>query len=311
MAIRVVNINENSTAVQEKAVRRSVTYVSFACIIILAMQMGAGVLIDGIVDRNDTILLLLFLMISSVLTILIPTFVCSQQQGGWRKNMRKYKHRYNHLACTLMVIWGFGLCVVLNFLIGLLCQIMPWLGSHEAAYFSFDPMTVLLIFLTMAVVPAVCEEVAFRGIFCGMLVRGGEGFAAAVSSLLFALLHSGFSGMLFAFLAGMIFASVRKTSGRLLPCIIIHFLNNAFSVSASMAYHIFSLDTYNTFLYTAVGISALMMLIAALILAIGKVHLFRYRRRACVLDTATKITVSVGNPSLILLMLLAVIQKIF
>lgn len=89
---------------------------------------------------------------------------------------------------------------------------------------------VLLYFLTVAILPALVEEFAFRGIVMGMMRPYSEGLAILVSSATFALMHGNFVQMPFTFCCGMVFAFIDIKANSLLPSIIIHFLNNALSV---------------------------------------------------------------------------------
>lgn len=93
-----------------------------------------------------------------------------------------------------------------------------------------DQPNILLYFLVVAIMPALAEEFAFRGIVMGILRPFSEGLAILVSSALFALMHGNFVQLPFTFCCGLVFAFIDIKTNSLLPSIIVHFLNNGLSV---------------------------------------------------------------------------------
>lgn len=94
-------------------------------------------------------------------------------------------------------------------------------GSASEAY-SLTPST----FLMMAIIAPLCEELFWRGGVFRVLKRFGFIPAALVSSLLFALMHRGVGGIIYAILSGMIFSYLTFSTGSTLSAIILHVANN-------------------------------------------------------------------------------------
>lgn len=99
-----------------------------------------------------------------------------------------------------------------------------------------------LSLVAIAVAPAVCEELLFRG-FVLQALRGRLGTAAAVvlSTALFAVIHLDFSPSAptlyrvpFAFAVGVGFAVLRLRSGSLLPPMVAHAVVNAITFGAAL-----------------------------------------------------------------------------
>lgn len=127
--------------------------------------------------------------------------------------------------------------LLLNLLMEPYMQVLETLGL-SMDYDSFDIPDgisggVLYVF-TIAVVPALVEEFAFRGVVLNHLRRYGNTFAILASSLLFGLMHGNLVQMPFAFAAGCIMAYIDIITGSMLPSIILHFLNNAVSAVGSL-----------------------------------------------------------------------------
>src|SRR5262249_56391047 len=89
--------------------------------------------------------------------------------------------------------------------------------------------------LVIAVVPAICEEVAFRGFILSGLRRDYSTRSAIVlSAFLFGFLHvllSLFQQLFNATLLGIVLGLLAVRSRSILPGILFHFLNNAMGVA--------------------------------------------------------------------------------
>jgi sodium transport system permease protein len=89
-----------------------------------------------------------------------------------------------------------------------------------------------LVLLLMAALPAICEELAFRGFIFGGLVRErGKVRAIVVTALMFGISHGVLQQSIAASLMGLVLGWITLRTGSVLPCICIHFTNNALSVS--------------------------------------------------------------------------------
>ncbi len=91
-----------------------------------------------------------------------------------------------------------------------------------------------LLLLVMAVVPAICEELAFRGfILSGLRHLGHTRRAIALSALFFALAHTIFQQSILAFVMGLVIGYLAVQTGSLLPGILFHMTHNALGVLSS------------------------------------------------------------------------------
>ena len=85
--------------------------------------------------------------------------------------------------------------------------------------------------ISVAVLPAIIEELLFRGmIYRGILNKGNKQIAIIISALLFALLHMNFNQMCYAFVMGLAFAFVIYLTDNLTVSILLHMLFNTFTV---------------------------------------------------------------------------------
>lgn len=98
----------------------------------------------------------------------------------------------------------------------------PQLGEKYS-----DPVSAFIVsIICSCLLPAMCEEFAFRGIIFGTLRRFGDRSAIIVSALLFGLLHGNFVQLPYTFVMGVGLAYITVRTGSIYPAMIVHFTNN-------------------------------------------------------------------------------------
>lgn len=93
----------------------------------------------------------------------------------------------------------------------------------------------VLYFIKLAVIPAFCEELFFRGAVLQPLRRFGDGFALAVSSLLFACAHGNLVQAPNAFITGLLLGYFALRTGTVFTSMLMHFANNAIAALLNIA----------------------------------------------------------------------------
>jgi membrane protease YdiL (CAAX protease family) len=153
-----------------------------------------------------------------------------------------------HFSVSLVV-----LCIVLLFTVQ---PFVGWLGNlnaqanfgslqsvfkeseelHNRAMKSFlimkTPTDLLINLLLMALLPAIGEELFFRGSLQKVLLRmnGKPWLAILISSAIFALMHSTFFKILPIFVLGILIGAIYYVTQNLWYCILIHLINNTLAV---------------------------------------------------------------------------------
>ncbi len=161
---------------------------------------------------------------------------CRTKNGLWYDIPFDFK--YDKVDCVLLILAGLGLCFVGNVFDSILVNVFSNFGiefySYEEALTRSDLPSNGAYFAVYAIrtslIPALVEEYAFRGVLMGGLLKYGEGFAIAMTSVVFGLMHGNFTQVPFAIIAGIALGFVRVKTGSMWPSIILHFLNNFISV---------------------------------------------------------------------------------
>lgn len=84
----------------------------------------------------------------------------------------------------------------------------------------------LLDVIIICALPALFEEVLFRGLIFNGIKRIGDVFAVLTSAILFSLFHHNPAQTIYQFILGTVFALLALKSGSIFPSIVFHFANN-------------------------------------------------------------------------------------
>lgn len=126
-------------------------------------------------------------------------------------------------------------------------------GENPTGIFGF-----LLSFLATAIVPALMEEFACRGLIMGILRKYGDGFAVLMTAVVFGLMHGNFDQMPFAFMVGLALGYIVVQTNSLWIAVAVHGTNNFVSVAFTYLLSPLSADIqnliYSLYLMAALGI---------------------------------------------------------
>lgn len=124
----------------------------------------------------------------------------------------------------------------------------------------------ILSFIATAIVPALVEEFACRGIILGLLRKFGDVFAIIASSIVFGLMHGNFDQIPFATIVGLILGYIYVKTESIWPGIVVHCINNSVSVLLTYSRYIIDINTQN--------VIYVIYLVVAMLLAVFGVFLF-------------------------------------
>lgn len=162
--------------------------------------------------------------------VLFPTFLSVLFHQIQPIRLMGSKSRPGSLILSLLI--GIPAAVVFSGLNNLLLFLLNGLGflppiSRLSAFDlqSFDRhyLELVLIAIVSVLLPAISEELMFRGLILGSLVqRTGEGTALFLQAFVFMLFHNDPAFMLPPFLAGLMLGLIRSRTQSLIPAIIAH-----------------------------------------------------------------------------------------
>jgi len=142
------------------------------------------------------------------------------------------------ITLPIAVIFAVTLHPILVLLASWISAIYP---ISEAAIESLKPFTDqiasapwILVVLLMAVLPGVCEELAYRGFMFGGLAREGSPVRAImITAVVFGISHGVLQQSISATCMGLILGWIAWQTGSVIPGILVHATSNALSLSMS------------------------------------------------------------------------------
>ncbi len=159
----------------------------------------------------------------------IPALIfCRLRGGGYMKRLRFRRFSSGHTAFMFfaLMLMFFGSCGI-NYLIH---TVFPG-ANISSGYDSSDGFAGgLYLVLTMAIIPAITEELLFRGVIVSEYESEGVPAAVLISSLTFAMLHFSFAKLPAYFFCGIILAAVLYTTRSVFAAMLVHMLNNTATI---------------------------------------------------------------------------------
>jgi sodium transport system permease protein len=120
-------------------------------------------------------------------------------------------------------------------LVQLLSERQPLVEELRALRAGLGQTAAWQYLLTLALLPAVCEELAFRGfILVGLRRRYGPWTAICLSSLLFSLYHLNVFQFLPSLVLGVVLGMLATRSASVLPGMVFHLMHNGLLVGVAM-----------------------------------------------------------------------------
>ena len=174
-------------------------------------------------------------IIMSVIGLLVPFAL-----GGYILHKRKMLttlqfERPNSFPLMFSVVpFGFLICLAGNYITSVFVELSKISGIILTSPEYTVPETLagrILYAVSVAVVPALVEEFAIRGVVMQPLRRYGDKFAIVVSAVVFGILHGNLVQAPFAFIAGIGIGYAVCITNSVWTGVLIHFCNNFYSVA--------------------------------------------------------------------------------
>ncbi len=226
-------------SLEKKSLKKLGVYTAMAILLSILMQNAIIIMLQlfNLYDRyfSDSYFSSAVDIIVVVFGMLLP-FVfmggrMKKASGSLQPLMLGKPHRFSLMLPAVSA--GLGFCMLGNIING---YISAFFSNMDIEFTSPEiPMAegvsgIILTFFRVAITAGVVEELCFRGYVMGNLRFYGDGFAIAVSSVMFALLHGNMVQAPFALMAGVALGYLSVKTGTVWTGIIIHVLNNSLSL---------------------------------------------------------------------------------
>ncbi len=221
---------QNNLMIREAGISFSVA----KCLPIFAafLLMIIGMAVGGAEFANADWYIYCSYALQEVCLGLVVLLFLKRSKTGIKPLVGKSKWQYYLIAVLLQ----FGL-FSLSALNGYFIQFLELFGYREMPVTlpNLSGGWLVLAIFVIGFLPAVFEELTFRGILTGGMRRSGWGTVPSIliSAALFSLFHGRPEQTVYQFICGVCFALVAWRSGSILPTVLSHFLNNALVLTLS------------------------------------------------------------------------------
>lgn len=159
-------------------------------------------------------------------------------------NKKRYAHPIipnkpiKFCKCFMWIAFGMLCCICANISVSYLITMLESLFDVKFTQGEMlepnSPLSCVMITISTAIIPAICEEFAMRCCSLQLLRKYGSGFAVFAVSIVFGLLHGNVIQFLFAFIVGLVLGFVTVKTNSIVPAVCIHALSNGISVVNSV-----------------------------------------------------------------------------
>lgn len=191
------------------------------------------------------------------------------------------------------VLGAMGVCMVANFVTSYIVALFQQFGVSAPEMpdmMENTTLSLLLNILVLAVLPALLEEMVFRGYILRAMRPYGNWYAVFVSSLLFSLMHGNIEQIPFSFIVGLALGWLLVYTDNIWLPVAVHFCNNALSVLMQYFGDRFpTTETQGVFNLLVIVCMGLVGLIGFGVLALRHREMFRRLPRRSLLTVSNRI----------------------
>ena len=168
-------------------------------------------------------------MLASAAAILVPVLLLLRLTRLQAEDLRLlWPMPWSPLFCLSLFL---GVANAANLFGSLLARLLGTSGGGQSL--PAGGSALLVSFLSLCVIPALLEELFFRGALQGLMRPSGSAAAIFGPALLFALLHLDLAQGITAFVCGVFLGWLTERTGSILPGMLLHLVNNAIAFTVA------------------------------------------------------------------------------
>lgn len=243
--------------------RRASAVLLITVVMILIMSVVLLPLNDFLVTKLGRSVSLVIVTICLSLSIGLPSFFYYFKCKPEIKKIFMFRgFKLSNFIISIVIIF---LMLPFSSLLSLLTMKLGAENYVDSVMLQVMDLPLALLLLAFAIVPAIVEEIVFRGVLFSHFKKLGFGVGVFVSAWGFALLHGNINQVAYAFFLGIVLAILVEINNSIFVGIFVHMLFNAVSIIAGkltnteaidveMSWSIVSVLIAQAFLFLVVGI---------------------------------------------------------
>lgn len=224
-------MEEEVNKVKKSNIKNFITGTAISLLLVILIQSVLGVALmfflpDATPNQNVIAVSVIF-----ILSFIIPIFSLKgflNISYDKKKNQDK-KDLKNILLWTLMAIPVMYLITYVVELVISKMDVNPTM-IESALMFDKSLLGYLLLFIEVAILPAIFEELLFRKVMLDGAKKYGTIFGIVFTAIMFGLIHMNIPQAVNAMFIGIVFAYLTIKTGSIIPAMILHCINNGTQV---------------------------------------------------------------------------------
>ncbi|MBE5741007.1 MAG: CPBP family intramembrane metalloprotease [Clostridiales bacterium] len=259
-------------------------FTALLCVAVVFVLGHTGVLVNEFLSS-----FLIQIVTMFAIPMLMYTLIVSKNFGNTIKDIGLKK--ISAKVVIISIALGFVLYFLNSFIADVFSAFISLLGYENISSASESTITYGLLLkdlILTCILPAFCEEILHRGIMLHANKKyTNTRFCLIISSILFGLTHLNIRQFFYATILGYLIGYVSLASDSIIPCMIIHFMNNFLS---SYFYYGSRLNLpLATFINSirAILLSDIIAFVLVIVLSISIcIHLYRYLTKMLIKEKA-------------------------
>lgn len=192
------------------------------------------------------------------------------------------RFKVNWLKCLTVVVMGVTAVLLISPFISLVDYLLTFIGynpKNELPYVMNNGLKFAIGIIAMAVLPAICEELLFRGLILkGVQSKFGAHASILITAAMFTLLHGSLQQTVYQFILGILLGYAMYYGRSIVYPILLHFVNNFVVVLSSFIYTLNGIDVNAPPIYVNVWdyVLPVMLFVLAGCLIVGLIYVLQY-----------------------------------
>ncbi len=299
---------------ETKALKKTANLSGISLSLVFGISVLLGVIVGilAVFSRNlfsDAAMSQAVQAVFSLFSFTLPFILCFKIGGACISELMSFSRVDKKLGLPLFFL-GLSCCSFANVGNAYISSFFKAMGiDYGIGEFNFPKgiFGFLLSAIAIAVVPALVEEFALRGVVMGALRKYGDSFALITSSICFAVMHGNFEQMPFAFMVGLFLGFTVIKTGSMRVAILLHFTNNFVSVVFSYFPASVPMEIQNlTYIFYLI----ITLLVGVVFLLTTKTQLFTIDNKAGILSEKEKYKAFFLSGGVIVFLVINLIQAV-
>ncbi len=240
----------------------------FSAISIFVIITFLGQTIFGLIFEPQSVEYIAICSTFSAISFAIVSIYCATKVKNPIKNLFSI-NKFNPIYLLFALVLSAGMFFGLGFINTAFVELLKSIGiTPSSAVVPLDNIGNIILFsIILALIPAVFEEIFFRGVLLSSFSKVKTLIAVLIIGGCFALYHCSLAQLIYQFIYGVLLCLLVRAAKSVIPAVISHFINN-FAVIL-LEYFRVQIDLFNPIII-ACGIALLVVFTLLILLIIKK-----------------------------------------